>query len=138
MRQFIRHPASIPFQLIVLDGDAKPGINTLNNISFGGVCCISSKPIEKGRLVRMKIECISPDFEMNGKVVWCRPGNGAFEIGIEFIVSKDKIFLLRMIEQICHIEHYRHEVLHDEGRKLSNEEAAEEWIEKYAGEFPGL
>ena len=41
-----------------------------------------------------------------------------------------------MIEQICHIEHYRHEIEQVEGRKLNSEEAAREWIQRYASEFP--
>jgi hypothetical protein len=41
-----------------------------------------------------------------------------------------------MIEQICHIEHYRKEVKLVEGRELSSEEAADEWITRYAGDFP--
>ena len=136
MRQFIRHPSSVPIQLVELDGKIKHGINTLNNVSFGGVCCICAEPIEKGRPVKMRVDCINPEFEINGTIVWCKPKNGAYEIGVEFIVSKDKIFLLRMVEQLCHIEHYRHEVLHNEGRKISSEEAAREWIQKFADDFP--
>ena len=36
------------------------------------------------------------------------------QIGIEFEKSRD-VFRLRMIEQICHIEHYRKEILLQEG-----------------------
>ncbi len=41
-----------------------------------------------------------------------------------------------MIEQVCYIEQYRKEVLKKEGRKLSGEEAAMEWVEKYAKDSP--
>ena len=136
MREYIRHPASVPVQLEELEGEVKQGINTLNNVSFGGVSCLSSEPIEKGKTVNMRIECVNPDFEITGKVVWCRAKNELFEVGIEFILSKDSVFHLRMVEQICHIEHYRSEVLKKEGRKLTSEVAAQEWIEKYAGNFP--
>lgn len=136
MREFIRHPASVPFQLEQLDGEFKHGLSTLNNVSFGGVSCLSSDPVEKGKSVKLRVECINPDFEVTGKAVWCRIKDDLYEIGIEFILSKDKAFLLRMIEQICHIEHYRNEVLQNEHRKLTSEEAAREWIDKYAGEFP--
>lgn len=136
LREFIRHPTSVPFQLDELDGEVKRGINTLNNVSFGGVACISSAPIKEGTTVKMRIECVNPNFEITGKAVWCRLKNDLYEIGIEFIVSKDQVFHLRMIEQICHIEHYRHEVLKNEGREIGSEEAASEWIEKYAGNFP--
>jgi len=43
---------------------------------------------------------------------------------------------VRMIEQICYIEHYRKEVLLNEGRRITSEQAALEWIEKYAQDFP--
>ncbi len=138
MRQFIRHPSSIPVQLIEFDGAFKLGLNTLNNVSFGGVCCVCSEPIEKGSSVKMKINCVNPDFEIKGVVVWCKPKNDVYEVGVEFIVSKDKIFLLRMVEQVCHIEHYRQEVLNNEGRELTSEDAAKEWIDKFADDFPPL
>ncbi len=137
MREFIRHPTSVPFQLDELDGEVKYGINTLNNVSFGGVACLCSQPIEKGKMVKMRIECVNPSFEITGKAVWCRLKNDLYEIGIEFIVSKDQVFHLRMIEQICHIEHYRNEVLKNESRAIDSEEAAREWIERYADDFPG-
>ena len=136
LREFIRYPTSVPFQLDKLDSEVSHGINTLNNVSFGGVSCLCSEPIEKGKTVKMKVNCINPNFEITGKTVWCRATNNQYEIGIEFIVSKDTIFHLRMVEQICHIEHYRNEILHKEARVLSSEEAASEWIEKYAGNFP--
>ena len=138
MRQFIRHPSSVPIQLIELDGDLKPGMNTLNNVSFGGVSCLCSEPVENGSSVKMKVECVNPDFEIDGRAVWCKPKDEAYEIGIEFIVSKNKMFLLRMIEQICHIEHYRNEVIHHEGREITSEQAAKEWIDKFANDFPEL
>lgn len=136
MREFIRHPAAIPIQLEEMDGEPRLGLNTLNNVSFGGVCCICSSPIEKGKTVKMKVECINPDFELVGKAIWCKSKNDLYEIGIEFIVSKDKVFHLRMVEQVCHIENYRNEVLLQEGRVITSEEAAKEWIKKYADDFP--
>lgn len=138
MREFIRHPTSVPFQLDKLDGEINHGISTLNNVSFGGVSCLCSEPIQEGTTVNMRIECINPGFEITGKAVWCRLKNDLYEIGIEFIVSKDQVFHLRMIEQICHIEHYRNEVLKNEGRDIDSEEAACEWIKKYAGNFPAI
>jgi PilZ domain len=138
LREFIRHPTSVPFQLDELAGKGNHGINTLNNVSNGGVACLCSEPIKEGTTVKMRIECVNPEFEITGKAVWCRLKNDQYEVGIEFIVNKDQVFHLRMIEQICHIEHYRYEVLKNEGRELSIEDAAKEWIEKYAGNFPEL
>ncbi len=139
MREFIRHPSSIPVQLVKQEKNTEQafsGTNTLNNVSFGGVSCLCSEPVEKGSTVRMTIECIDPSFEIEGKAVWCKPNGNMYEVGVEFIVSKEKLFLLRMVEQICHIEHYRNELMHKEGREVSSEMAAKEWIEKHAAEFP--
>jgi hypothetical protein len=41
-----------------------------------------------------------------------------------------------MVEQVCHIEQYKADVLKKEGRELTGEEAAKEWILKYAKDFP--
>ena len=40
-----------------------------------------------------------------------------------------------MVEQICHVEHYRRQVRQIEGRQLDGEEAAQEWVSKYAADF---
>ncbi len=45
------------------------------------------------------------------------------------------IFLDRMEAQIGQIQRYRRNVLRGEGRLLSPEEAALEWIERYAAAF---
>lgn len=73
----------------------------------------------------------------NGKVVWVEQFSRGFDTGVEF-ESADELYRLRMIEQVCHIEHYRSEVEKREGRKISSEEAAKEWIKIYAGVFPDL
>lgn len=44
-------------------------------------------------------------------------------------------FRERMRSQCEEIERYRRAVLRDEGRELSPDEAAREWIERYAGSF---
>jgi hypothetical protein len=41
-----------------------------------------------------------------------------------------------MVQQVCSIENYRREVQQREGRALTTQEAASEWIAKYAGRFP--
>ena len=43
-----------------------------------------------------------------------------------------------MVEQACYIKQYQREILASEGRELSSDEAAMEWIGKYAASFPKL
>jgi len=57
------------------------------------------------------------------------------QVGFE---SYDEAFRLRMIEQVCHIETYREELYRQQGRRLCYENAAQEWIERYANAFPTL
>ncbi|MCK4710531.1 MAG: PilZ domain-containing protein, partial [Gammaproteobacteria bacterium] len=74
---------------------------------------------------------------LTGRVVWNKKNENGFEIGLKFD-DPNELFRLRMIEQICHIQHYRAEVKQHEGRELSSEEAAKEWISLYASNFPEL
>ena len=49
--------------------------------------------------------------------------------------QKDDRFLARMESQCFQIERYRWEVRRTEGRLLSQDEAAREWIQRYAADF---
>jgi hypothetical protein len=106
-------------------------------VSLGGLAFVSQKPLEVLQRVRVCIPLLREDNNLVGNVVWCEKAGKSYEIGIEFEKSRD-VFRLRMIEQICHIEHYRKEVERLEGRELSSHEAAGEWISKYASDFPAL
>ena len=109
--------------------------DTLTNVSLGGLSFISSQAIETGQKVGVCIPILQQDNYLAGTVVWCEKSKKGYEIGLEFEGKKD-VFRLRMIEQICHIEHYRKEIKIVEGRELNSEEAAKEWISRYAGDFP--
>jgi len=67
--------------------------------------------------------------------MWCKEEPTCFEIGVQFDTPTTE-FAMRMVEQVCYIEQYRRDVLHYEHRELAPEEAAREWIEKYATDFP--
>ena len=117
--------------------DDEDGDETLTNISLGGLSFLSQQAVEVFQRVRVCIPLIKEDNFIEGQVVWCEKARNGYEIGLEFDSSKE-VFRLRMIEQICHIEHYRKEIERKEGRKLSTNEAAKEWISQYAGDFPAL
>jgi len=110
---------------------------TITNVGLGGLAFVSQKPFEILQRVRICIPLLQQDNYLVGNVVWCEKSGKSYEIGIEFEKTRDA-FRIRMIEQICHIEHYRKEVERLEGRELSAQEAAGEWISKYAGDFPAL
>lgn len=134
MRDYIRHPSDIPIQYHVQETGIHI-IENLNNISQGGLCFRSTAAIKNNTPVMISIPIINPGIQMSGIVVWCQPSEDAFEIGIKFL-DEESAFRIRLIEQICYIEHYRREVLLSEGRHLDSEQAAVEWIEKFASDFP--
>ena len=126
-------PIQVILDLVEDAGDDSD--DTLTNVSLGGLSFISGQAIEVGQKVSVCIPILKQDNRLAGTVVWCEKSKNGYEIGLEFEGKKD-VFRLRMIEQICHIEHYRKEIKIVEGRELNSEEAAKEWISRYAGDFP--
>ena len=129
-------PLQVTLDWVEEDNDESTD-QTITNVSLGGLAFVSQKPLEVLQRVRICIPLLQRDNHLVGNVVWCEKSGTSYEIGIEFEKSRDA-FRIRMIEQICHIEHYRKQVERLEGRELSAQEAAGEWISKYAGDFPAL
>lgn len=135
MRQFIRHPVNIPIEVNVTGHIASEIMPQASDLGAGGLSFHFHQYIEPGTLVSIKIPYTKPAFETDAKVVWCRNRSNGTELGVEFL-SADDAFKTRMVEQICHIENYQHAVNRNEGRNLTVEEAATEWVNKYAANFP--
>lgn len=134
MRKFIRHPSDIPIKY-ELDDVTAYSDEYLKNISQGGLCFFSKIEIAAGTLIHIRIPLLKPVIEVDGFVVWSRRTEGHYEVGVSFKDANTE-FRVRMVEQVCHIEHYKREILEKEGRSLTGEEAAVEWIAKYAENFP--
>ena len=138
LRAFIRHPADVPLEVHAGPVSA-PSHGELHatNVSLGGLCFLATRPMAVGSEVRLRIPTVSPPFETEATVVWCRPhGEGEWEVGARFLSAGDA-FRARMVEQVVHIERYRRDVRTREGRNLTGTEAAREWIARYADAFPG-
>ncbi|HHJ16321.1 MAG TPA: PilZ domain-containing protein [Gammaproteobacteria bacterium] len=137
MRSFIRHPSDIPIEYQVVAHNAAINQEHLNNISPGGLSFCSAHELRPGILITVRISHVRPVFEASALVAWCRPAGEAFRIGVAF-QDVDDLFRVRMVEQICHIQQYRAEIYANEGRQLDWEQAAHEWIQKFAEGFPWL
>jgi len=136
MRKYIRHPSDIPIEISQTEYDQLSTEN-LRDISFGGLSFCAKEALPLGRLIKIRIPVVEPPFETLAKVVWCERQDGAYEIGVE-LDNHDDAYRARMIEQVCHIEHYKQQVLTEQGRSLTGAEAALEWIAKYADSFPKI
>ena len=132
-RRFIRHTADVPIEVRSVSRDAavRPGVN----VSEGGLSFISDEDVPLGSTVEIRIPAVHPPFEATGRVVWRRAEVAGFCIGVEFL-DENSAFRARMVEQVCAIEEYRRQVFRDEGRRISRDEAAREWIGRFAGQFP--
>jgi hypothetical protein len=135
MRQFIRHASDVPIEFRCV-GDSGYVGRCGKNIGFGGLAFLSDTAIEPETIVALRIPCLRPAFEVPAaRVAWCKNEGGRYAVGVDFL-DADAAFRVRMVEQICHIENYRRDVEVQEGRKLTTEEAAREWIKRYASSFP--
>jgi hypothetical protein len=133
VRVYVRHPSEFPVELRAGEGeDARR--ERLRDLSEGGLCCRSSVAFEPGDLVRIRIPVGATGFEAAGRVAWCRAYDGGYRVGIEFM-GDDDAFRARLVEQVCQIERY-HRQQREGGREVSEEQAAIEWIGKYAARFP--
>ena len=132
MRNYIRHPTSIPIH--VCAGEHNPGGVKIQNLSVCGLCFVTDEPVKVGAYIEFLIQVVKPDYLGSGIVVWRRKKfPDIFEVGMRF-TSNDEYFRVRMVEQVCQIEEYRQQNINS-GRMLSSEEAALEWIAKYAKDF---
>ncbi len=135
MRQFIRHPVTIPIEVSRMGPQsAEYGVHA-HSVGVGGVAFRCKGRLEPGTVVRLHIPCVEPKFDTDARVVWCNGNDSGAELGVEFL-SADDAYRARMVEQVCHIENYRQAVFRSEGRMPTPEEAAIEWLGKFAASFP--
>jgi len=138
MRKYIRHPTDVPIEFSVAEGGAvQHQHQRLQNVSLGGLSFFVKQKLALDTIINISIPVIQPEFQVKGKVIWCYEWDDAWELGVE-LLDPEEAYLTRMVEQICHIEHYKREVWMREGRRISAEEAAREWIDQHAADFPNI
>ena len=136
MRQSIRYEVDIPIELI-LRNEQGGKTERVKDISIGGLCVTMGRCPTLGSQLLVRIPYLDPPFETRVEVVWCLDKGNHFDVGLR-LLDPDEAFRVRMVEQICHIEHYRKEILASEDRRLTSQEAATERIGKYSSKFPDL
>ena len=104
---------------------------------MGGLSFRPKDKLASGVLISIRIPLLGEYVQVSGQVVWCHKQREAYEVGVAFL-DTEEAFRTRMVEQICHIEEYKNQVLEVEHRQLTSEQAAAEWIKKYADSFPQL
>lgn len=136
-RKFVRHPSDIPIEIMETDLHYEGNKSHLRNISFTGLSFVCQHNLKKNAIIHFRIPYVEPVFEADGRVVWSLEEEKGHRIGVEFLGEIDA-YRGRMVEQVCYIEHYRRELGRERGEEVSSEDAAKNWIEKYAAEFPSI
>ncbi len=133
-REFLRHTVDVPLEVDRV-GESTPVAEQGVNVSYGGLAFLSPVCPTVGEILRLRIATVEPVFEARARVAWCRPEHEKFLVGVQFLDST-AAFQSRMVQQVCSIENYRKEIQQREGRALTTQDAAAEWIAKYARRFP--
>jgi len=124
----------LPAGVEILGAGGKSVAAHLINISAGGLSVGVANAMLIGSKLTLQLPRIWPGYHAIGEVTWCEESADGYQVGLEFS-AQDEEFKARMIAQFCHIENYKQRMKVVEGRELSSEEAAMEWINHFAAEF---
>jgi len=135
-RHFIQHPEDVPIEIYV-QSDSAQRATAVPAVGARGLRFNTNVYLESGTLIKVSIPVVDPCFEALCWVVWCGKADHGFEVGVSFLENTDAI-PIQMVEQICYIKHYKQQVFDREGRVLTTEEAAIEWMRDHADAYPLL
>lgn len=146
-KQFIQHPSAIPLEYCLSEVPPRGSVEATNNAQ-GGLSFHSDDYIAPQQWLHLSIPLHENYFETDALVCWCQPDETTvtettakhkprYHVGVQFS-NRQEAFSARMVEQVCYIEEYKKNVKKKEGRELSSDQAAAEWIEKYAEQFPPI
>ena len=136
-RKFLRHPSDIPIEVTEVNMPFEGERETLQDVSLAGLSFVCKVCPEEGSVIRFRIPVVDPVFEVEGRVAWSSKSEEGYRVGVEFLGLNDA-FRGRMVVQVCYIEIYRRALSEERGEEVSSEEAAADWIKKYAEDFPQI
>ncbi|MFA6600192.1 MAG: PilZ domain-containing protein [Candidatus Omnitrophota bacterium] len=137
-RRFYRHPLTKPIQYQAYQARSADRTSTVD-VSEGGMCFLAGQPLAKGTKLHLKIPVGDQVFELQAQVAYCNQDDrvSMFRTGVAFL-DAESAFRAKLAEEMIQINVYREKVSRELGREVSEEEAAREWIEKYAKNFSYL
>jgi len=131
---FIKHPERFPIEIKRLRFWERSKIEYSNetNVGFSFFSEFYQKP---GDLIEVSIPANGEINYFIGKVVLIIASNEGYEIGMMLLNIED-VPRLRIVEQICHIQLYLNDKRFKDGPFLNKEKLTEEWISRFASNFP--
>lgn len=131
---FIHHPSDFPIQARRLWFESLRRERGHAGSRLG-LSYTSEKFIRPGTFVELQIPLRGETQKFRGEIVLVRDTGFGYEIGVWLETDADAA-RARIVEQICHIESYLNQKRSQEGRPISRQGAAQEWITKFAASFP--
>ncbi len=128
----IEHPSDIP---LLLEQSTPPPHLRYVIARNGCLSCFDAHKHEPGSLLRISLPDLNDDYWAWVRVHWCCKQADNFQLGLDFL-DREQAFRFRLGEQIAQINLYRQQIHSEEGRWLNQEQAAKEWIGKFAAAFP--
>lgn len=98
--------------------------------------CIWPSSFKPGQPLRLRIPAIDHEIATDTLVIQCTSTDTGFLLTL-IILDQEQAFKFRMLLQLSHIHHY-HQQLHHQGRRTTLNEAAQEWIARFADSFPSM
>ena len=137
-RKFYRHPVSVPIQYQTVSEKA-PDKSSSVDVSEGGVCFMAGHYLPVGTKLSLRIPVGNQVFKVSGQVAYCASESGEprFRTGVAFL-DPASAFRAKLAEEMLQISEYQKKISLESGRDIGEEEAAREWIRKYAKDFSHL
>ena len=127
----IRHPRQIPLEARITRLKSAPVPRPCQAM----LAFDCERRIRVGATIAMRIPSLKEGGRVIGRVAWLIRSLQGYVVGVAFY-CENEAFRMRMLEQVCHIEAYRREKTAREGRDVTRDEAAAEWIARHAADFP--
>ena len=137
-RRYARHPIHSPLSLDFERSDDRKTVET-KDLSLGGLSFLWAKRLVKGRLLRLTIPVKEKLFEVVGRVAYSKEDRktGRYRTGV-FFTDPSSTFKAKLAEEALEILEFRKRISHELGHEVSEEEAANQWVLKYAADFAGF
>jgi len=134
-RRFYRHPMEYPIEITELRWKRRTRNHTLD-LSEGGVCFTTVRPITRGTHIQVAIPVHDHLFKLRAKVAYSKKDSktGLFQTGVSFEDHND-LYRAKLAEELLCIEKYRDTLAQKTGQEISADEAAKDWIAKKAEHF---
>ena len=137
-RRFYRHPMSVPLMLSTAK-EKNEGPSRSLDVSLGGLSFLWPRKLPKGSFIDINIAVQNKFFEIKSRVAYTTEDRktGGFRTGVCF-TDYPSAFMAKLAEEMLEILRYRKRLSRELGREIPEEEAASQWIQKYAARFPVL